>query len=632
MGQRSHRHDWCCAVGNSLVGTTASDGLGNGGATPLTNGNYVVASPNWDDGAIVNAGATTWLNGNAATSGVPSASNSLIGTTLNDQGVNTVIPLPNGTYLVRSLSWDNGPIADAGAVTFGGLTGAHGTVNSFNSVVGVAAHDISAASDRFITDGSVPVERVSRNIVTLFFTDVTPPSFGSAPPNINAVAPPGATTHVVTYTNPVAVEDVGTASVVCTPPSGSAFPIGVTTVSCVATNVENMTASTSFTVSVTSGTDFVPFAPARIADTRAGHDTVDGLFAGGGARDGGSTLHLTVAGRGGVAADAVAAALNVTVTEPAAAGFVTVYPCDAAQPTASNLNFDRGTTIPNAVITKLAADGTVCIFTSQPLHLVVDVNGAFPPTTSYRPINPARVIETRPAHTTVDGLQQGSGPVAASGVTVVQVTGRASVPTDATAVVLNVTITEPTLAGYATVYPCGSIPPTASNLNYTPGLTIANLAISKIGADGTVCIYTQASTHLVADVDGYFPVTTTYAPISPVRLLDTRVGFTTIDGLGAGGGTRAIGTVTAVHVAGRGAVPTDARTAVLNVTVTNGGAAGYVTVYPCGIDPPLASSLNFVAGQTIPNSVITQIGADGNVCLFNSQSTDLIVDVAGDFP
>jgi len=333
-----------------------------------------------------------------------------------------------------------------------------------------------------------------------------------------------------------------------------------------------------------------------------------------------------------VAADAVAAALNVTVTEPAAAGFVTVYPCDAAQPTASNLNFDLGTTIPNAVITKLAADGTVCIFTSQALHVVVDVNGAFPPTTSYKPINPARVIETRPAHTTFDGLQQGGGPVSAGGVTVLQITGRAGVPADATAVVLNVTITEPTTAGYATVYPCGTTPPTASNLNYTPGLTIANLAIAKIGTAGTVCIFTQASTHLVADIDGYFPATTTYAPISPVRVLDTRVGFTTIDGLGAGSGARPTGSVTSVHIAGRSGVPADARTAVLNVTVTNGTAGGYITVYPCGIDPPLASNLNFVSGQTIANSVITQIGATGDVCLFNSQPADLIVDIAGDFP
>ena len=60
-----------------------------------------------------------------------------------------------------------------------------------------------------------------------------------------------------------------------------------------------------------------------------------------------------------------------------AAGFITVFPCDSAQPLASNLNFVPGLTVPNAVITKLAADGTVCLYTNAPTHLIVDVNGYF---------------------------------------------------------------------------------------------------------------------------------------------------------------------------------------------------------------------------------------------------------------
>jgi hypothetical protein len=274
----------------------------------------------------------------------------------------------------------------------------------------------------------------------------------------------------------------------------------------------------------------------------------------------------------------------------------------------------------------------VCIFASQTLHLIVDVNGAFPPSTTYASLNPARVLDTRVGGSTIDDQQEAGGPVAAGSVTTLKIAGRAGVPADASAVVLNMTITQPTAAGYATVYPCGTEPPTASNLNFTSGLTIPNLVNAKIGSSGSVCIFTTAATQLIADVVGYFPATTTFEALVPARLLDTRPGAPTIDGVSAGANVRPIGSITVVHVAGRGGVPADAATAVLNVTVTGATGSGYVTVYPCGIDPPNASNLNFTAGQTIPNAVITKIGSDGNVCLFNSQPTQLTADVAGYFP
>lgn len=89
-------------------------------------------------------------------------------------------------------------------------------------------------------------------------------------------------------------------------------------------------------------------------------------------------MQLTVVGRAGVPVDASAVVLNVTVTDPAAAGFVTVFPCGVVQPTASNLNFVAGSTVPNAVIAKVGDGGKVCLFSSQATQLIVDVNGYFP--------------------------------------------------------------------------------------------------------------------------------------------------------------------------------------------------------------------------------------------------------------
>ena len=90
-----------------------------------------------------------------------------------------------------------------------------------------------------------------------------------------------------------------------------------------------------------------------------------------------------------------------------------------------------------------------------------------------------------------------------------------------------------------------------------------------------------------------------------------------------------------VQVGGRGGVPVDAVAAVLNVTVTEAQGAGFATVFPCGVDRPNASSVNFVAGSTVANGVIAKLGAGGvnvgKVCVFVSQPTHVLVDVAGYF-
>ena len=110
----------------------------------------------------------------------------------------------------------------------------------------------------------------------------------------------------------------------------------------------------------------------------------------------GGTLELVVGGSAGVSVDAVAGVLNVTVVNPAAAGFVTVYPCGVARPLASNVNFVAGQTVPNLVVSKLGAGGRVCLYAQQATDLVVDLAGYFPAGSAYVPItNPTRLLDTR---------------------------------------------------------------------------------------------------------------------------------------------------------------------------------------------------------------------------------------------
>jgi hypothetical protein len=69
---------------------------------------------------------------------------------------------------------------------------------------------------------------------------------------------------------------------------------------------------------------------------------------------------------------------------------------------------------------------------------------------------------------------------------------------------------------------------------------------------------------------------------------------------------------------------------VLNVTVTNPTVGSYLTLWPSGSTVPLASDLNFTRGQTVANLVVTRVGADGKVDLFNpAGSVDVVIDVVG---
>ena len=132
------------SASNSLIGGKNGDMIGYGGVTALTNGNYVVSSLNWvDNGNVFYAGAVTWGNGMGGTTGVVSAANSLVGSTANDRvGDDEVIALTNGNYLVLNSAWDNGSVVNAGAVTWGnGKGGTTGVVSASNSLVGRTEND-----------------------------------------------------------------------------------------------------------------------------------------------------------------------------------------------------------------------------------------------------------------------------------------------------------------------------------------------------------------------------------------------------------------------------------------------------------------------------------------------------------
>ncbi len=380
--------------------------------------------------------------------------------------------------------------------------------------------------------------------------------------------------------------------------------------------------------------DPLPLDSARLLDTRPGESTIDGQQVGGGLTPAGSTLVLQVAGRGGVPADASAVVLNLTAEGGQGPGFVTVYPCDAAQPLTSSLNFVTGTAVANAVISGLSAAGTVCLYVgTNAVNLVADVSGYFPASSGYHPLTPARLLDSRPGESTIDGTQVGAGLTPAGSTLVLSIAGRGGVPADVDAVVLNVTADGGQGPGFVTVYACDKTQSLASNLNFTASTPTANTVVTELSATGTVCLYVATNAvNLIADVNGYFPTGSGYNALTPARLLDTRPGESTIDGAQLGAGLTAAGTTLVLPVAGRAGVPADAVSVVLNVTADGALGTGFVVVHACDAPRPLASNLNFVANTATPNAVITKVSADGTVCLYVATNpVNLIADVSGYF-
>ncbi|MEO6122916.1 MAG: hypothetical protein ABIR32_04345 [Ilumatobacteraceae bacterium] len=255
---------------------------------------------------------------------------------------------------------------------------------------------------------------------------------------------------------------------------------------------------------------------------------------------------------------------------------------------------------------------------------------------SYRPVRPARLLETRPGLATIDGLSNSIGVLLAGSTTVLQVAGRAGIRTDASSVVLNLTATNSGLSGFVTAYPCSAARPNVAQLNYAAGATVATTAVVKLAANGSVCLYNLTGTDLIVDVAGFYPsAATTFVALQPARLLETRrgAGLTTVDGSFVGIGLRGANSISQLTVAGRAGVPYGATSATMSVTVTNASQPGFVTAYPCGQSIPPTASVNFPAGAAVTtNAVVSGIAANGWVCFFTSADVDLIVDVNGFSP
>ncbi len=407
-----------------------------------------------------------------------------------------------------------------------------------------------------------------------------------------------------------------------------------------ATNSAGTGASSAPTNSVTpaeAAGAFVPLtAPRRIVDSRPGFATDDGLEQGFGALAGGTTRKIPVAGRVGLAADVENVVLSVVAVNPSASGFLTVWSCDGAVPTTSSMNFTQAVTLAGTVLTRLGADdgniGDVCVYTNKTTNLIVDVPGSLA-SGGFTPLpTPRRIVDSRPGFLTDDGQEQGFGTLAASATHTVQVGGRLGIDSEASNAVLSIVAVNPAGVGWLTVYPCGTALPSTSSMNVTKAVNLATTVISKLGtgaSGGQVCIYTSTATDLVIDVVGSF-TSAAFLPLpTPKRIVDSRPGFFTDDGLQQGFGLLWTGIPRTIPVAGRVGLAGGVEKVVLSVVAVNPLGDGYFTIYPCDSPRPTTSSMNFTKDVTLANTVITRLGASGDVCIYSSAWTHVIIDVSG---
>jgi hypothetical protein len=359
---------------------------------------------------------------------------------------------------------------------------------------------------------------------------------------------------------------------------------------------------------------FTAITPTRVYDTRNSIGTAPGKVAGGTSRD------VQITGLAGVPSNATAVAINLTATNQDAASFLTVTPGGAAKSNTSNLNIPPGLIdVANATVVGLSGDGKIRVYNeNNPTDVIVDVVGYWAPSSGdfLTATDPTRVFDTRTSTKIGEGQTRQ-----------VQITGQAGVPSGATGVVLNVTSTNSDRGGFITVHDTPTVP-NASSVNFRAGVNVPNLVFAKLAADGSVFVTNAiGSTDVIFDVNGYFSDDgSEIHAVGPGRIFDTRIPIGQLLPGKVGSNASA---VIGVNGAG-GLLPTDGAGSVLvNLTVDQPDAAGFLTAYPNTLAVPDASNVNFAPGQTVANLALAKVSADGKLAVANTSpgASNVIVDV-----
>ena len=375
--------------------------------------------------------------------------------------------------------------------------------------------------------------------------------------------------------------------------------------------------------------------PTRLLDTRTASAVGPGNLIG--AQPISGLLDLPVIGGiGGVPVEATSVAVNITSVGSVTGSYLQAAPTlRSTLGGFSTLNVaTAGQTRPNFAIVPIGEAGSISLYMPLGGNVIVDLLGYFQPSGGPRPegrliaLDPVRVLDTRANE--AGPVPSGWSPhrPAANETVRVELPATSGLPAaGVAAVVVNITASEAGAEGFLRAMPTGTAGATTSNVNYLPGANSATHAIVPLGADGTISIFTNATTHILVDVEGYITNTAAtssgdgqFVSVPPGRAYDSR----TTGGIHTGGSARP------VQLTGS-AIPTGASAVSLNLTTDQQQAGGFVTLYPLGSTQPRASNLNFDANRPVANAGLIKVSPLGGVAVFVNQTTHVIIDVNGYF-
>jgi fibronectin type 3 domain-containing protein len=665
------------------VSATAGNGAAQVSWSPPAQGapiiGYTVTS-NPDGRTCITAGATSCVvaglgNGTPYTFTVTATN--LVGTGPASSASNSVTPLPvpgrptsvSGTpgNATVAVTW-TAP-ADAGSSSITGYTvtsspggktcpGTDGTIGCTVSGLTNGAPYTFTVTATSSTGTGLPSDPSSA---------VTPRTRPDAPFGVKGLASNGSA--LVSWSSPLFTggSPITAYDVVSTPENRTCHTAG--TRSCAISGLTNRV-SYSFKVTATNvagtsdpsdaspgamplaGATYMAVTPNRLVDSRLG--TRLGLAA---SLSHNVPVSFQVTGRSAdanlnIPIGAVAVTGNLTAVNEGASGYFSLTPAKpVGAPTTSTLNFPAGDIRANAVTVTLGSGGKLWITfvgaAGKTADVVFDVTGYFVGNTggsTYLPLTPNRILDSR------SPLRLGMAASLTSGTPAsFQVTGRSAdpklnVPSNAIAVLGNLTAVNEGSSGYFSLTPARPVgTPSTSALNFPAGDTRANAVTVPLGAGGVLWITFKgtAGTHADAifDVTGYFvpdPSGATYVALTPNRLVDSRAGIRL--GLPASPTSKVPAQFAATGRSGDVAlnVPADAVGVTGNLTAVGEGSAGYFALTPDnpgGV--PKTSTLNFPKSDTRANAVLIPLGAGGSLWVTfvgaAGARADVLFDVSGYF-
>ena len=252
--------------------------------------------------------------------------------------------------------------------------------------------------------------------------------------------------------------------------------------------------------------------PARVLDTRAGLDTIDGQLAGTGVIAAGATQEVPIRGRSGSGAETGLVVVTVMVTTGTDPSDVVVQPCGGDAGAPPSLRVGGSQTVTDDLLVPLGADGSICVTPTAPVDAAVDV-AAFADHGDVRPFpNPVTVVDSTEAGTTADGRLDGIGVRPESSTLRVPLGSRFDGLTDVGALVASVSTVEPLEPGSASIF-APEASPGAATIEYEPGATERAVVVVPFGPSGELCLSTTGRTDVVVDLLALVP-SSALAPVA----------------------------------------------------------------------------------------------------------------------